>query len=142
MRMASFARDVLTLLVGLVEFEVDAGYLGAPNDRNDKGGETPRRLLNAYECGAEFRSWASDLRVSETLKCVMGRDDVLLSHCHHNCIMTKHFGYSSATMWHQDIRYWSFDRPDLISVWFVLSDETIENGALQVIPGSHRLEVD
>ena len=88
-RMASLARDALTPLVGPVEFEVDAGYPGAPNDRNDKGGETPRRLLNAYERGVEFRSWASDPRVSETLKCVMGRDDVLLSHCHHNCIMTK-----------------------------------------------------
>lgn len=140
--MASLARDALKPLVGPAEFEVDAGYPGAPIDRDDEGGDTPRRLLNAYARGVEFRCWASDPRVSETLKRLMGRDDVLLSQCHHNCIMTKHPGYSSATMWHQDIRYWSFDRPDLISVWLALSDETIDNGALQVIPGSHRLDID
>ncbi len=56
--------------------------------------------------------------------------------------MTKHPGYSSATLWHQDIRYWSFDRPELISAWFALGDETADNGALQVIPGTHLMEFD
>ena len=55
--------------------------------------------------------------------------------------MTKHPGFSSATLWHQDVRYWSFQRPELISVWFALGDETAENGALRVIPGTHLLDV-
>ncbi|GIS20777.1 MAG: hypothetical protein CM15mP120_26930 [Pseudomonadota bacterium] len=64
------------------------------------------------------------------------------SQCHHNCVMTKHPGYSSATLWHQDIRYWSFDRPELISAWFALGQEAAVNGALQVIPESHVQEID
>jgi phytanoyl-CoA hydroxylase len=44
------------------------------------------------------------------------------------------------TGWHQDIRYWSFERPELVSVWLALGDETPENGALSLIPGSHRIE--
>ena len=56
--------------------------------------------------------------------------------------MTKYPGYSSATMWHQDIRYWSFDQPELISAWFALGEENERNGALQVIPGSHMASVD
>jgi phytanoyl-CoA hydroxylase len=80
--------------------------------------------------------------VSDQLRSLFGRDDVLLSQCHHNCVMTKHPGYSSATLWHQDIRYWSFDRPELISVWLALGKETVSNGALKVIPGSHLLELD
>jgi phytanoyl-CoA hydroxylase len=56
--------------------------------------------------------------------------------------MTKHPGFSSATLWHQDIRYWSFDRPELISVWLALGDEVAANGALQMIPGSHREQLD
>jgi phytanoyl-CoA hydroxylase len=71
-----------------------------------------------------------------------GHEDVLLSQCHHNCLMTKHPGYSSATLWHQDIRYWSFDRPELVSVWLALGSEDEKNGALKVIPGSHLLELD
>ena len=66
----------------------------------------------------------------------------MLSQCHHNCVMTKCPGFSSATLWHQDIRYWSFDEPALVSAWFALGDETRTNGALRVIPGSHNLNLD
>ena len=65
-----------------------------------------------------------------------------MSQCHHNCVMTKHPGFSSSTAWHQDIRYWSFDAPELVSVWLALGSEREENGALWVIPGSHRLRLD
>ena len=51
-------------------------------------------------------------------------------------------GFSSATLWHQDIRYWSFQHPDLISAWYALGEETAENGALQVIPGTHLLDIE
>ena len=51
-------------------------------------------------------------------------------------------GYSSATLWHQDIRYWSFDRPDLVSVWLALGGEREENGGLSLIAGSHLIELD
>ena len=56
--------------------------------------------------------------------------------------MTKHPGYSSATAWHQDIRYWSFDRPELVSAWFALGGESRSNGGLRIIPRSHLLELD
>lgn len=141
-RLASLARKALSPLVGPAEFEADVGYPGSPADRSAEGGQTPRRLLNVYARGAEFRRWATHERVAATLLTLMGRDDICLSQCHHNCIMTKHPGYSSATLWHQDIRYWSFDRPDLVSVWFALGPETVENGALRVIPGTHRLDLD
>jgi phytanoyl-CoA hydroxylase len=52
--------------------------------------------------------------------------------------MTKSPGFSSITLWHQDIRYWSFERPELVSLWLALGDETVENGALMLIPGTHR----
>jgi phytanoyl-CoA hydroxylase len=56
--------------------------------------------------------------------------------------MTKQPQFSSDTGWHQDIRYWSFERPELISVWLALTSENAGNGCLQVIPGSHRTEFD
>ena len=37
--------------------------------------------------------------------------------------MTKAKTYSSATLWHQDNRYWSFEEENLISVWLALGDE-------------------
>jgi len=68
--------------------------------------------------------------------------NVMLSQNHHNCIMTKHPGYSSVTSWHQDMRYWSFDHPELVSVWLALGEEREDNGGLLLIPGSHKLELE
>lgn len=133
---------MLEPLQGPVEFEADTGYPGAPRSALDAGGLTPRRLLHAYSRDAELRQWARDPRVAARLTTFFGGKRPLLSQCHHNCVMTKHPGFSSSTGWHQDIRYWSFQRPELISTWLALGPERQANGALWVIPGSHRLEVD
>ena len=58
---------------------------------------------------------------------------------HHNCVMTKQPKFSSDTGWHQDIRYWSFQKPELVNAWLALGPERPENGCLKVIPGSHRM---
>jgi phytanoyl-CoA hydroxylase len=65
---------------------------------------------------------------------------VELSQAHHNCVMTKDPRYSSVTNWHRDIRYWSFERPELVSVWLALGRERYENGCLLVLPGSHAMD--
>lgn len=129
-------------LEGPAELEVDVGYPGAPEGRDAVGGNTPRRLLHAYSRGPIFRRWATAPELASTLRSLMREDRIELSQCHHNCVMTKHPGFSSSTAWHQDIRYWSFDAPELVSVWLALGPEREENGALRVIPGSHRLDLD
>jgi phytanoyl-CoA hydroxylase len=63
-----------------------------------------------------------------------------LAQAHHNCVMTKHPRFGSVTGWHQDIRYWSFERPELVSVWLALGPERPENGSLSFIPGTHEME--
>ncbi|MDA0838819.1 MAG: phytanoyl-CoA dioxygenase family protein [Planctomycetota bacterium] len=41
--------------------------------------------------------------------------------------------------WHQDWNYWqACDKPDLITAWVALDDVTKENGAMMVVPRSHR----
>ena len=138
--MRNAALTALDPVQGPVEYETDAGYPGSPKNRDDIGGNTPRRLLHAYSRDAVFRQWASDPAVIAVLHQLI--DTVALSQCHHNCVMTKHPGYSSKTDWHHDIRYWSFDAPELISVWLALGPEHQQNGALAVIAGSHRLHLD
>ena len=141
-RMAAQALAALAPVVGPAEFEADVGYAGAPPGRAAVGGDTPRRLLAAYARDASFRRWAHDAGVLSMVRGLLGGAAARLSQCHHNCVMTKHGGHGSATMWHQDIRYWSFDRPDLVSVWLALGTETAANGALRVIPGSHLEALD
>jgi phytanoyl-CoA hydroxylase len=130
------ARVQLAARVEPLEFEADLRYPGAPRSHTDAGGETIRRLLDAYGRDPEFAGIATAARIREWMETYFG-EAVLLSRAHHNCLMTKHPLYGSLTGWHRDIRFWSFEREDLVSVWFALGDETVDNGALWFIPGSH-----
>jgi phytanoyl-CoA hydroxylase len=125
---------------GPAEYEADLHYPGAPTSRAAPGGNTARRLLQAYDRGAVFRDWAGAAAVVDPLRQLLG-PAVMLSRVHHNCVMTKQPRYSSVTGWHHDIRYWSFERPELISVWLALGREYPNNGCLSFLPGTHMLEI-
>ena len=141
-RMSEVAQRSLSPPLAPFEYETDVNYPGAPTSRLAEGGDTPRRLLHAFTRDDVFRQWATDTDLVGHVTALLDNHRVALSQNHHNCIMTKHPGFSSATHWHQDIRYWSFDRPDLVSVWLALGSENKTNGCLRVIPGSHRVEID
>lgn len=128
--------------LGPLEYEVDVNYPGAPGSLQAPGGHTPRRLLNAYARDAVFRKWATSPELVSRISQLIGTEHVMLTQNHHNCIMTKMPEYSTRTGWHQDIRYWSFDRPELVNAWLALGKEYDEKGGMQFIPGSHKLDLD
>jgi phytanoyl-CoA hydroxylase len=132
------ARAQLTARADPLEFEADLRYPGAPLSRAAAGGETVRRLLDAYGRDPVFARWGTAPAVRNWMNAYFG-ERVLMSRAHHNCMMTKHPLYGSLTAWHRDIRYWSFEREDLVSVWLALGEEQIDNGALWFVPGSHRM---
>jgi phytanoyl-CoA hydroxylase len=134
------AQRDLAAAVPPLEYEADTRYPGAPASRDAPGGRTVRRLLQAYARDPVFARWETSAPVAARLRQLLG-PEVELSQAHHNCVMTKNPGYSSVTNWHQDIRYWSFERPDLISVWLALGRERPENGCLSVLPGTHAMEI-
>jgi len=47
---------------------------------------------------------------------------------------------SSYVSWHQDSTYWGLDPADIVTAWVALSESTEENGAMRVIPGTHKLD--
>jgi len=136
------AREHLDEQMAPIEYEVDVQYPGSPTSASAEGADTSRRLLQAYSRHAQLREWATSREIGSVLRRLFESDSVELSQCHHNCIMTKRPGFSSATLWHQDNRYWSFDQQNLVSVWLALGNESRVNGCLRVIPGSHRLNID
>jgi len=141
-QMIEAVESALNPALGPLEYETDVQYPGSPSSQSVPGGHTPRRLLNAYSRDAIFREWAGAARVVPAVKQLIGTEQLRLTQNHHNCIMTKMPEYSSQTGWHQDIRYWSFDRPELVNVWLALGDEYAEKGGMKFIPGSHKLELD
>lgn len=139
--MLARAEEDLRREVPPIEYEADVGYPGAPASRDAEGGRTVRRLKQAHARGFVFTRWLSDPRLGRYLRQLLG-DEVFVPLAHHNCIMTKQPRYSSETGWHQDIRYWSFERPELVSVWLALGTETDENGCLWLIPGTHAMSFE
>ena len=139
-RMLAVTRRQLQEARPPLEYEAELGYPGAPPSLEAEGGRTVRRLRGAYDRDAVFRDWARDPRVLVKLRQLIG-EPVCLTLAHHNCVMTKHPRYGTATGWHRDIRYWSFTQPKLICVWLALGDEVASNGSLQFIPGSHRVPI-
>lgn len=102
-----------------IEFEAYLRYPGAPESKHAPGGHTVRRLLDAYERDPLFAERATAPEIAAWMRA------------------RQHPAYGSLTGWHRDVRYWSFERPDLVSVWLALGQETDENGALWLVPGSH-----
>lgn len=140
-QMLAATHEGLDRMIEPIEYEADLQYPGAPRSRTAAGGQTPRRLKQAHSRHIVFTHWLGDAGLGYRLRQLLG-PEVVMPLAHHNCIMTKYPEYSSDTGWHQDIRYWSFRRTELISAWLALGSERPENGCLQVIPGSHRLDLD
>lgn len=133
------AQQQLAEQTGPLEYEADVNYPGAPAARDAPGGRTVRRLLQACARDPLFRQWAAAPAMGERLRQLLG-PRVALSQAHHNCIMTKDPRYGSSTGWHRDIRYWSFETPELVSAWLALGDEHRANGGLLLLPGTHKME--
>lgn len=102
---------------------------------------TVRRLRQVYDREEIFKEWMTNLEIRPMLKQVLN-DTPVLTLAHHNSIMTKLPQESTRTFWHQDRRYWNFENDDLVSVWLALDDEFLENGLLEFIPGTHKINFE
>jgi phytanoyl-CoA hydroxylase len=138
-RIVHVARDHVAREIPPIEYEAQLHYPGAPVSMDAPGGHTARRLLQACARDAAFREWATSGPLAQRLRQLLAAEPAL-SQAHHNCVMTKQPRYSSLTGWHQDIRYWSFERAELVSVWLALGREVPENGSLWFLPGSHVMD--
>jgi len=123
------------------ELEAEVKYPGAPNSIEAVGGDTIRRLSQAFDRNALLSALAKMPEIAEAIHQILGCKRLYLNPNHHNCVMTKLPDYSSETLWHRDTRYWNFDNKYLINAWTALGDELEENGAMKVLPGSHRWDV-
>lgn len=100
-----------------------------------------RRLRQVYSRDALFKAWMENEKIRPVLQQVLD-DQVVITTAHHNSIMTKMPHVSTETAWHQDRRYWRYSNNNLVSVWLALDDECSQNGVLEFIPGSHKMDFD
>ncbi|MEM7538759.1 MAG: phytanoyl-CoA dioxygenase family protein [Chloroflexota bacterium] len=72
-------------------------------------------------------------RILDYVQDLLG-DTLILRHSH---FFAKLPGDGKRVSWHQDASYWPLTPSKVVSAWLAIDDVDIENGAMQVIPGSH-----
>jgi len=102
---------------------------------------TVRRLRQVYSRDIIFKNWMENREIRPCLEQLLN-DQVVITTAHHNSIMTKMPHSSTETRWHRDRRYWHFSDNNLLSVWLALDNEYSENGVLEFIPASHKIDLE
>jgi len=112
-----------------------------------------RRALEAYEAVAGqplqgnmrhkthlLFTWADALvhhpRVLDAVEDCIGPNIV----CWTTNFFIKEANSPGFVSWHQDSTYWGLDPDDVITAWVALTEVTEENGYMQVIPGTHKVD--
>ncbi len=115
---------------------------------NQEAGEL-RRHLEAYEhaCGGLsgplrqkphlLFTWLNDVirhpAILDAVEDLIGPNIL----CWGTSFFTKEARDPSYVSWHQDSTYWGLEPPDIVTAWLAISESTVANGAMRVIPDSH-----
>ncbi len=116
---------------------VPSGIVIAPESQAGWAGEKPEDFISkvfTLHDREEFASFLHDERIAAVLQDLIGPDvDCFLSQ-----FIFKNPG-AWGQPWHQDSYYFPFvpARP-IVGLWLAITEATLENGCLHVLPGSHQ----
>ncbi len=116
-----------------------AAYLDAYRsaEKAAGGGDKPAQLPQVHR----FFDWAWELStrpgVLDAVESVLGPDILLWS----ASVFPKRARDPGHVTMHQDGTYWGLEGGAVTTAWIALTDSTVENGCMRVVPGSHRLEI-
>lgn len=112
-------------------------------DRINDGLQHILALLEPGESTKEIREWHEesrflldlclDDRILDHVEPLLGRDFFMWA----SNFFIKEPRSQATVGWHQDAYYWPLDPMESLTVWVAFDDVDDENGAMQVLPGSH-----
>lgn len=109
----------------------------AGTDEDDKPAVLPQ-ILNPARYAPEMNNSLLLVNATHVAQQLLGN----YATCEIAHAILKPAGTGAETPWHQDAAYWdpSFIY-NSISIWVPLQEATMENGCMEFVPGSHRLDV-
>ncbi|MDR6550481.1 phytanoyl-CoA dioxygenase family protein [Paenibacillus qinlingensis] len=124
--------------------DLPAIFLGEEAKRMQRGYEQVISLLQGDENPSDIMGWHKTSRFlydicahPQILSCVegvLGKDFYLAA----TEFITKSPHSDKIVPWHQDSYYWSTALNNTVTVWLAITDVDEANGAMQVIPGTHK----
>ena len=109
-------------------------YFDALLPRALAAGWNSYEMINWHKTCRGVYDVVTNSRILDVMQDLLG-DTVILRHSH---FFVKLPGDGKRVSWHQDSSYWPLSRSKVVSAWLAIDDSTIGNGAMQVIPGSHK----
>ena len=114
---------------GRIRFDVQPGHSAEkPALRRV---QAPTEISDAY-----FKAMA-DSRMTDMVAELIGPDVKL----HHSKINSKLPGAATEVKWHQDFLFTPHSNSDVVTALLMVDEVTVENGPLEVLPGSHKGEL-
>jgi ectoine hydroxylase-related dioxygenase (phytanoyl-CoA dioxygenase family) len=112
---------------GQTTFEYEYGELSKPH--------TFPFLFNLWKRDERFRKVVADPVIAGMSRQLLGSKEVVIME---DNVVIKN-PQTKTLPWHQDYAYWPLATPAAVTVWIALDRITSENGAMLVVPGSHKL---
>jgi phytanoyl-CoA hydroxylase len=140
------ARDVLTaaelerLRSGLARFLEGAAEVDRNDDKYDledthtRADPRVRRIKAPHKLDPAFYDLIRSPKLLDLMRALLG-ESVRLQNSKLNL---KSAGYGAAVEWHQDWAYYPYSNDDVLAVGVLLDDFAEDNGAMMVIPRSHK----
>jgi len=131
----SYRDDGVVFPAGILSDAELTRYLGLYLELEElmKDRARPSQLAMAHF----YYDWAYELvthpRILDLVEDVLGPDVVVWS----ASFFTKPPHDPGYVSWHQDATYWGLDLSEVTTAWLALSDSTVENGCMRMVPGSH-----
>jgi non-heme Fe2+,alpha-ketoglutarate-dependent halogenase len=135
-QIATYKRDGYVFPVpGLSYSEADALRLRLETFENETGEKAGNviRSKGHLKLMAVFET-VSHPAVLDAVEGVLGPDIL----CWGTSLFVKDPHDQAFVAWHQDSYYWGLEPDDVCSAWIALAPSTLENGAMKVIPGTHK----
>jgi len=95
-----------------------------------------KQLMHAELISPALNRLVRSEPVLDVVESILG-PDISLFHCK---LLMKAARDGTVTPWHQDYSYWETrdNRPLMLNCMLQIDDSTLENGCLQMVPGSHK----
>jgi len=130
----------------------DLGYYAPVPVLSSAEADGLRRRLEAFEASGSgmqgavrhkphlLFTWLNNLirhpRILDAVQDIIGPDIL----CWGTSFFIKEPRNPSYVSWHQDSTYWGLEPPDVITAWVAFTDSNAANGAMRVIPETHKLD--
>jgi hypothetical protein len=141
-----------TLTEAAVRQYRDLGYYAPVPVLSRAEADGLRRTLEAFETSGRgmqgavrhkphlLFTWLNDLirhpRILDAVEDIIGPDIL----CWGTSFFIKEPRNPGYVSWHQDSTYWGLEPPDIITAWVAFTDSNRANGAMRVIPETHKLD--